>query len=308
MKAALYKSLALHAVVFLLCMLDLPLFWHEDAILSQPPIIVDLEQVKISEMTNLPAKAKFAEEEKLPAARPVPPQPAKPKPPAPKPEPKPAAPEMVEEAPAPAEEAPAPVKEDFVVPPQPAKPKPPAPKKQPAQKPAAKPAAKPKKPEPKKAKPQVSALKNLMDSVNRMEQKLGETETPTFKQGTETVNMGIEGGSGGSYFSELSISETDAIAARLRQCWNLDPGAMGIEEMVVEIRAYLNRDGTVREVEILDRARYNADVYFRSVADSARRAVYICQPYAVLPQKYGDKYDVWKTMLLRFDPVSHSVR
>ena len=74
MKAALYKSLALHAVVFLLCMLDLPLFWHEDAILSQPPIIVDLEQVKISEMTNLPAKAKFAEEEKLPAARPVPPQ------------------------------------------------------------------------------------------------------------------------------------------------------------------------------------------------------------------------------------------
>ena len=271
MKAALYKSLALHAVVFLLCMLDLPLFWHEDAILSQPPIIVDLEQVKISEMTNLPAKAKFAEEEKLPAARPVPPQPAKPKPPAPKPEPKPAAPEMVEETSVPAEEAPAPVKDDFVVPPQPAKPKPPAPKKQPAQKPAAKPAAKPKKPEPKKAKPQVSALKNLMDSVNRMEQKLGETETPTFKQGTETVNMGIE-------------------------------------EMVVEIRAYLNRDGTVREVEILDRARYNADVYFRSVADSARRAVYICQPYAVLPQKYGDKYDVWKTMLLRFDPVSHSVR
>ena len=67
-------------------------------------------------------------------------------------------------------------------------------------------------------------------------------------------------------------------------------------------------DRTVREVEILDRARYNADVYFRSVADSARRAVYICQPYAVLPQKYGDKYDVWKTMLLRFDPVSHSVR
>ena len=62
MKAALYKSLALHAVVFLLFMVDLPLFWREDMVVSQPPIIVDLEQVKISEITNLPAKAKISEE------------------------------------------------------------------------------------------------------------------------------------------------------------------------------------------------------------------------------------------------------
>lgn len=67
MKAALYKSLALHAVVFLLFMVDLPLFWREDMVVSQPPIIVDLEQVKISEITNLPAKAKIAEETKTPA-------------------------------------------------------------------------------------------------------------------------------------------------------------------------------------------------------------------------------------------------
>ena len=161
----------------------------------------------------------------------------------------------------------------------------------------------------KKEEPQLAnPLKSLLASVDALEKEGEKDQTATIKEDAEVNNMGIEGGSGGSYFSELSISETDAIAARLRQCWNLDPGAMGIEEMVVEIRAYLNRDGTVREVEILDRARYNADVYFRSVADSARRAVYICQPYAVLPQKYGDKYDVWKTMLLRFDPVSHSVR
>ena len=179
----------------------------------------------------------------------------------------------------------------------------------------AKPAAKPesKKPAPKKAEkkktPQVSALKNLMDSVSALEKSLSAADSEaTIQKGTETANTGIEGGSGGSYFSELSISETDAIAARLRQCWNLDPGAMGIEDMIVEIRAYLNRDGTVQKVDILDSSRYNRDVYFRSVADSARRAVYICQPYGVLPQKYGDKYDVWKTMLLRFDPINHTVR
>ena len=161
----------------------------------------------------------------------------------------------------------------------------------------------------KKKTPQVSALKNLMDSVSALEKSLSAADSEaTIQKGTETANTGIEGGSGGSYFSELSISETDAIAARLRQCWNLDPGAMGIEDMIVEIRAYLNRDGTVQKVDILDSSRYNRDVYFRSVADSARRAVYICQPYGVLPQKYGDKYDVWKTMLLRFDPINHTVR
>ena len=284
MKAALYKSLALHAVVFLLFMVDLPLFWREDMVVSQPPIIVDLEQVKISEITNLPAKAKIAEETKTPArAKKMPPKPE------PKPRSKP--------------------------PPQPSKPKlpdkKPEPKRPTPSKPAAKPESKktaPKKVEKKKT-PQVSALKNLMDSVSALEKSLSAADSEaTIQKGTETANTGIEGGSGGSYFSELSISETDAIAARLRQCWNLDPGAMGIEDMIVEIRAYLNRDGTVQKVDILDSSRYNRDVYFRSVADSARRAVYICQPYGVLPQKYGDKYDVWKTMLLRFDPINHTVR
>lgn len=318
MKAALYKSLALHAVVFLLFMVDLPLFWREDMVVSQPPIIVDLEQVKISEITNLPAKAKIAEETKTPArAKKMPPKP-EPKPrskPTPQPQ-KVEQPSVIESQPEPVpEEAPLPLKQDFVVPPQPSKPKLPDKKPEPKRPTPSKPAAKPesKKTAPKKAEkkktPQVSALKNLMDSVSALEKSLSAADSEaTIQKGTETANTGIEGGSGGSYFSELSISETDAIAARLRQCWNLDPGAMGIEDMIVEIRAYLNRDGTVQKVDILDSSRYNRDVYFRSVADSARRAVYICQPYGVLPQKYGDKYDVWKTMLLRFDPINHTVR
>lgn len=95
--------------------------------------------------------------------------------------------------------------------------------------------------------------------------------------------MGIEGGTGGSYFSELSISEIDAIAGRLRACWNLDPGAMGIKDMIIEIRAFLNKDGSVRKVDIINTSRYNSDAHFRSVADSARRAVYICAPYSILP-------------------------
>lgn len=119
--------------------------------------------------------------------------------------------------------------------------------------------------------------------------------------------MGIEGGTGGSYFSELSISEIDAIAGRLRACWNLDPGAMGIEDMIVEIRAQLNQDGTVRQVEIVDSSRYRSDGHFRSVAESAVRAVHICAPYSILADKYAEKYDMWKVMHLRFNPMDNSV-
>ena len=142
-----------------------------------------------------------------------------------------------------------------------------------------------------------------------MEKEVGNTnQEATIKEGTEVNNMGIEGGTGGSYFSELSISEIDAIAGRLRACWNLDPGAMGIKDMIIEIRAFLNKDGSVRKVDIINISRYNSDAHFRSVADSARRAVYICAPYSIFADKYADKYDKWNTMLLRFNPLDGQIR
>ena len=141
-----------------------------------------------------------------------------------------------------------------------------------------------------------------------MEKNIGSQDSETtIKSGTKVENMGVEGGTKGSYFSELSISEIDAIAGRLRACWNLDPGAMGIENMIVEIRASLNQDGSVRKVDILDMSRYNSDNHFRSVADSARRAVHICGPYKIFAERYADKYDKWNTLLLRFNPLNMQI-
>lgn len=58
MKNALYKSVALHLVVLILFLVDVPVFWRRNMTIEQVPIIVDLNNVKISEMTNLPPKAK----------------------------------------------------------------------------------------------------------------------------------------------------------------------------------------------------------------------------------------------------------
>ena len=311
MKQALKKSIALHLLVFFLFWIDLPLFWSNKMTLNQVPIIVDLQDVKISEITNLPPKAKFGKEDKAASQkqRKIEKNYAKeePKEKAPAEEPKATAKETSEVK----EETPQEIKKDFLVAPQPRKPKAPKAKPQP-KKEAPKAKAEPKKQAPKpedKSKPKLAnPLKSLLASVDEMERNLGpEDSEAVVKEGTQVQNMGIEGGTGGNYFSELSISEMDALAGRLRACWNLDPGAMGIEDMIIEIRATLNQDGSVRNVEILDMARYNSDNFFRSVADSARRAVYICQPYNILAEKYPDKYDKWQTMLLKFNPLNKQI-
>lgn len=324
----IYRSVGLHAAIFLILILDLPFFGRAPVTMGQAPIIVDLQNVKLSEMTNLPPKAVIGEEEKKAAVSE-----------AKKPQPKwttddTKAPEL---PPAPKETIIEEPKRDFLdttkpEPQKPAqkpdpKPKPKTPVKpqnKPAPKPAVKPKPKTKTPEVKKTPPAkktppnktiANPLKSLMESVNSLEKEIGQEETPAvIKKDTQVNNMGIEGGTTGSYFSDLTISETDAIAGRLRECWNLDPGARGIENMVIEIRAYLNRDGSIRDVQILDSGRFNSDPHFRAIAESARRAVYTCSNknnvniYKIFPEKYADKYGLWNTLLLRFNPMDATVK
>ena len=63
MNKYLKQSIILHVAVFLAMWIDMPDFWHHDMTLGQNPIIVDLSQVRIDELTNLPTKAEFAEED-----------------------------------------------------------------------------------------------------------------------------------------------------------------------------------------------------------------------------------------------------
>ncbi|MBR1825117.1 MAG: hypothetical protein IJ770_00825 [Alphaproteobacteria bacterium] len=321
MNKYLKQSIILHVAVFIAMWIDMPDFWHHDMTLGQNPIIVDLSQVRIDELTNLPTKAEFAQEDQKATVT----------------EHKEQYTDTSETEPEPVKEEPAdePIedtKEDFVAPPEP-EPKPePKPEKKPEPKPTPKkppvPSAKPKpKPEPKKTeqKPQdtkkkqeeerkvrSNALKSLMNEIdNDKNIDLGEkNQKATIKQGTQVNNMGIEGGnSQGSYFSDLTISETDAIASLLRQNWNLDPGAMGIDGMRVEIRVSMKRDGSIDEIEFVDKNRYNTDPNYRSVAESARRAIIMTENAfkQVFGQKYADKYEVWNTLRLYFDPLDKGV-
>ena len=191
--------------------------------------------------------------------------------------------------------------------PEPKKPEPAKPKQEPKKEDKTPPVEKPKAQE-QKVKP-TSDLKSVFDSVDAMKAEVAEDEQKaTIATGTNVQTMGIDGGNEGSYFSELSITEIDALASRLHQCWNLEPGAMGLKDMVIEVRVSLNRDGSVRDVGILDEARYNSDQRFRPIAEGAVRAVKICASYTIFTDNYADKYEMWKSMKIKFYPFDGSIR
>ena len=333
MNKYLKQSIVLHIAVFVLFMIDLP-NWHHDMTLGSAPIIVDLSQVRIDEMTNLPSKAEFGPEDRKATVAERKKEEQYTKDVAPEPEPEPAKTEEKSEPEKQPEvspdEKPTEVKQDYLEAPKPEKkperkpdPKPtpkqppiPDSKPKPKPKPQPKPDNKPK--DTKKSKPeekaalQSSALKSLMQEIdNTKNLDIGETtQSAMIKEGTQVNNMGIEGGnSNGSYLSDLTITETDAIASLLRQNWNLDPGAIGLENMRVEIRVHLNRDGSIKKIEFLDMGRFNSDPGYRSVAESAQRAIIATQQVFkdVFAGKYSGNYDNWSTLRLNFDPLDKGV-
>ena len=157
-------------------------------------------------------------------------------------------------------------------------------------------------------------FKTLLASVDGIKSGLGYADAQKAEVNTEEIETeGIEGGQGGSYMQDLSVSEKDMIGIKLRECWNLDPGVRGAHNMLIEIRVFLDQKGTVKDVSILNKARYKKDTAYRSVAESARRAVYICDkkneesPFRIFPKNYKESYDNWKTLLLRFNPFNGGV-
>ena len=100
------------------------------------------------------------------------------------------------------------------------------------------------------------------------------------------------------------------IANKLRGCWNVNAGVEGAEEMSIELRASVGRDGRVKDVRVLNNKN---NPVFRSMADSAVRAVYICDslgeesPFKILSTKHLDNYNSWKEIHLRMNPVDGGV-
>tara|TARA_B100001564_G_scaffold301796_1_gene269273 strand:- start:110 stop:922 length:813 start_codon:yes stop_codon:yes gene_type:complete len=99
--------------------------------------------------------------------------------------------------------------------------------------------------------------------------------------------------------SGLTLSEEDALKAQIFGCWSIPLGLPYNENLLVRIKLQLKPDGTVIRSEILDHARMNkpGQGFYKVLAESALRAVKMCQPLRV-PTK---GYERWKELQLNFD-------
>ena len=274
-RKALLLSLGMHILIICLMFVD---FHFAKEYTKAPPAIlmVDLTKVKIADKTNLPQKNITKKEEKKKTEQKPTPKVDKPKQEVKTPVSKP-------------EPKPAPVPKDAaaVQPPKEEK------KKQDKEKNNT-------KPQPKKTN---YDLKSLLASV----EKVRKDDAPIPE---ELPQEALDNGTEGRMDKLLTISDKDFIASKLRDCWNIDGGAQNIDEIRIEIRVLLSQDGSVRDVKIMNNMNLPA---FKSLSESARRAVYICaqkgedSPFKILANHYGEHYSDWKELYLNFNPMNGSI-
>ena len=99
--------------------------------------------------------------------------------------------------------------------------------------------------------------------------------------------------------SGLTLSEEDSLKAQIYGCWSIPLGLPYNENLLVRIKLKLKPDGTVIKAVILDSDRMNmpGQGFFKVLAESALRAIQLCQPLKVPTSGY----ERWKNLQLNFD-------
>ena len=132
---------------------------------------------------------------------------------------------------------------------------------------------------------------NIAALIDKSKEESAETINKTNKV-TQDQQKNLEN-------TGLSLSEEDALKAQIFGCWSIPLGLPYNENLLVRIKLKLKPDGTVSKTEILDHARMNkpGQGFYKVLAESALRAVKLCQPLRVPTTGY----ERWKELQLNFD-------
>ena len=306
MKGSLIASLGFHAAILIAALMVLPNSALKEA---KPVEAITVDISNIGDLTKTMAMAKDAEtapekpkakkaevikkadpklkadKTEITAAKPSKPKTEPEPPPEPKPEKK-----VEEKPPEPTPLDADPLKDlikDTI------KDKPPEKKVEP--KPEKKPEPKPeKKKEKKKEKFDVAKLEDLLNS-DALVDKENEEKTTNASETTEDGTPAEGEANLQGTDDQLVGTILDALVSKVKQCWNVPPGAREAD-MTVRIQFLLNQDGTIAGAPEVK--NYTADPIFDATARSAVAALIECQAYE-LPQ---DRYDLWKDNTLDFNP------
>jgi outer membrane biosynthesis protein TonB len=185
-------------------------------------------------------------------------------------------------------------------------------------KPAQKPADKPDKPKPPEYRPdQIANLlkkdaakeppkrdeKPARDSspkfdANQVAQLLDKREPQRQIATAQSINDSATLGAAiGAQNAQLSQSEIDALRARISNCWSPPPGIDVNSKLYVVLRVLFKTDGSMSQAPVL--VEGSASPLGPALAESAKRALLLCQPFTMLKLEH---YDQWKDIELKFDP------
>ena len=132
---------------------------------------------------------------------------------------------------------------------------------------------------------------NIAALIDKSITESSETKTKSNKV-TQDQEKNVE-------INALSLSEEDALKAQIFGCWSIPLGLPYNENLLVKIKLKLDPDGSVTKSEILDHARMNkpGQAFYKVLAESALRAIKLCQPLRVP----STGYERWKELQLNFD-------
>ena len=156
-------------------------------------------------------------------------------------------------------------------------------------------AKKPAKPDDQSTPQKADAPKFNADEVAQLLDKRDpQRQVATNAMLNDVANLGA---ASGAPDAQMSQSEIDALRARISSCWSPPPGIDANSKVYVVLRVLFKPDGTLSHEPVLVEA--TASSLGPALADSAKRALLLCQPFTMLKPNH---YDQWKDLELKFDP------
>jgi hypothetical protein len=156
-------------------------------------------------------------------------------------------------------------------------------------------AAKPSKPD--QASPDTPPRDAAKFSADQVAALLDKRDPQRQVAAAETLNNQPNLGAPGGSAAQLSQSEIDALRARISSCWSPPPGINASTNIKVSFRVLLKQDGSLAQQPVLVEA--SASPLGPALAESAKRALLMCQPFTMLKPEH---YDQWKDLTLDFNP------
>ena len=141
--------------------------------------------------------------------------------------------------------------------------------------------------------------KELFDPTE-LKAKIDKAKIDSSKDKVKKTNKITQDQDRSVFAGKLTITEEQALQAQIFTCWSIPLGLpFNSDDMLVRIKLSLKPDGSIEDMEMLDHIKMNTPgkESFRTLADSVRRAVQICNPLKVP----ASGYERWKKIIFNFN-------